>query len=391
MKNILLIDYACHPFTLDLANELANEKTIVTYIFSKNINLTGDFYKTIKNPYLQIIPLKTTNFKKLNFFKRWKSEKEFGQRLISFIKNKNFSEIMLANVPIDPLNSITKYCKNNSIKTLFWVQDIYYLAIKNLLKKNIFYAFMSLIISKIYENLEKKIFLRVSRVILISENFKKYYPKRKKNVYVIHNWAPNIKKRLIKNKTLIQKELKIKNKFTFIYSGTLSLKHHFSNIIDLAINNKDAQILIFSNDFAIKNIREESTQFNLNNIFTHKLVSYDKLHKYLSISDVGLVNLNNESNNICVPSKILTYYTNGLPVLASMPLSNPASKNIIKFKTGLVSTPNNINKYLKHATILKSNRKLRMSLSKNSKNFAEENFSIKKISKNFLEILHDKI
>ena len=63
------------------------------------------------------------------------------------------------------------------------------------------------------------------------------------------------------------------------------MKHHFSNIIDLAINNKDAQILIFSNDFAIKNIREESTQFNLNNIFTHKLVSYDKLHKYLSISD----------------------------------------------------------------------------------------------------------
>ena len=41
---------------------------------------------------------------------------------------------------------------------------------------------------------------------------------------------------------------------------------------------------------------------------------------------VGLVNLNNGSNNICVPSKILTYYTNGLPVLASMPLSNPASK-----------------------------------------------------------------
>ena len=85
---------------------------------------------------------------------------------------------MLANVPIDPLNSITKYCKNNSIKTLF-CSGYLLSSYQKFIKKNIFYAFMSLIISKIYENLEKN-FLRVSRVILISENFKKYYPKRKK-------------------------------------------------------------------------------------------------------------------------------------------------------------------------------------------------------------------
>ena len=96
------------PFTLDLANELANEKTIVTYIFSKNINLTGDFYKTIKNPYLQIIPLKQPILK-IKFFKRWKRRKSLSK--INIIYKENFSEIKLANVPIDPLNSITKYCE----------------------------------------------------------------------------------------------------------------------------------------------------------------------------------------------------------------------------------------------------------------------------------------
>ena len=55
-------------------------------------------------------------------------------------------------------------------------------------------------------------------------------------------------------------------------------------------------------------------------------VPYNELHNYLSLADIGLVNLNKDSNNVCVPSKILSYYSNSLPVLASMPLSNLASK-----------------------------------------------------------------
>ena len=144
--------------------------------------------------------------------------------------------------------------------------------------------------------------------------------------------------------------------------------------------------MIFSNNKFIQEVKKLIKIKKIKNIKIFNPISYDKLHNYLNIADVGLVNLNNESNNVCVPSKVLSYYLNSLPVLASMPLSNLASKNIIRFKTGLVSDPKSINLYLNNAKLLKDNIRLRKKLSLNSKTFAKRNFDITIIRKNFIKI-----
>ena len=99
------------------------------------------------------------------------------------------------------------------------------------------------------------------------------------------------------------------------------------------------------------------------------------------------MNLAQAANNLCVPSKVLTYYSNSLPVLGSMPISNLASRNIKKYKTGFVSNPNNIKQYLKSAKIIKNNKSLRVKFSKNCKYYAKKRFDIEKISSNFLNII----
>ena len=93
------------------------------------------------------------------------------------------------------------------------------------------------------------------------------------------------------------------------------------------------------------------------------------------------------SSDLCVPSKVLTYYKFGIPVLGSMPSNNLASKNIKKYKTGFVSNPNDIKKNIKYAMILKKNHKLRKSYSKNGSNYAKNKFNIEKISQKFIKIL----
>ena len=128
----------------------------------------------------------------------------------------------------------------------------------------------------------------------------------------------------------------------------------------------------------------------IDNIMFFNPVPYNELHNYLSLADIGLVNLNKDSNNVCVPSKILSYYSNSLPVLASMPLSNLASKNIRNFKTGLVSDPNSINNYLKNENILKKNNKLRKKISLNCKIYANKKFNIYKIQVLFKNIMKNK-
>ena len=112
-----------------------------------------------------------------------------------------------------------------------------------------------------------------------------------------------------------------------------------------------------------------------------------ELPKYLFFADVTLVNLKNDSSDLCVPSKILTYCTLSKPILASMPKINPASKMILNNRMGLVSNPNDNTSYLNDARLLISNRKLRKKLSDNAFKYAKINFNINSIYKKFNEII----
>lgn len=387
MNKIIFIDYGCHPFSLDLANSLAKNNIFVTYFFSENVNLTGAFYKKFRSKNLDLVPIKTKSFYKYNFLSRRNSEIEFANKIIFYLKNNNPSKVILANVPIDPLYKIIRFCKNNQIDRYFWVQDIYYLAIKNFFqKKQFLFNFLGYFIFKYYKYLENYCFQNSSANIVINKNFLKFFPKQNIKSHVIENWAPLIKKKNIPKKKIL-KTLNLKKKFTFIYTGTLSYKHHFENLIKLAIVNFDSYVLIFSNNKFVHEINKLIQIKKIKNIKIFNPISYDKLHNYLNIADVGLVNLNNESNNVCVPSKVLSYYLNSLPVLASMPLSNLASKNIKKYKTGLVSDPKSTNLYLNNARLLKNDVKLRKKLALNSKIYAKKNFDIIKIREKFIKIL----
>ena len=74
--------------------------------------------------------------------------------------------------------------------------------------------------------------------------------------------------------------------------------------------------MIFSNNKFIQKLKKIIKIKKIKNIKIFNPVPYEKLHNFLNIADVGLVNLNNEANNVCVPSKVLSYYLSSLPVLA---------------------------------------------------------------------------
>ena len=384
LNNIFIVDYACHPFSLDLAYKFSKKNYSIKYFFSNKINLTKNFYKFYKKDF-SIFPIDVGEIPKHNFILRRYKEIRFGKEIIDKIIKYKPKKIILVNLPIDPLYRIIKFCKKRNIKTYFWIQDIYYLAIRNFFKKKkLLFFLIGYLISRIYEYYEKYCYLNSTKNILITKKFLNFFPYKKKN-YIKENWVPlaDLKIKDFNKKVIV----KLSNSFNFIYTGTLSYKHQSDILLSLAEKFRDANIIILSNDKFAKELFLKAKKKSLKNFIIHKLVSYDELPTFLKNSDIGLVNLNQDSNNVCVPSKILTYYKYGLPILASMPLSNPASQNILKYKTGLVSNPNQIEQYLSNAFKLMNNTKLRKKFSKNGKDFAIKNFNIKKISKEFIKIL----
>ena len=142
-----------------------------------------------------------------------------------------------------------------------------------------------------------------------------------------------------------------------MYTGTLGLKHQYENLILLAKSFPNKNVIVLSvGKFA--NILKEHSKYS-KNLSVYPFASYQELPKYLFFADVTLVNLKNDSSDLCVPSKILTYCTLSKPILASMPKINPASKMILNNRMGLVSNPNDNTSYLNDARLLISNRKLR--------------------------------
>ena len=85
IEPLIIIDYSCHPFSLDLANSLAKNKIKITYFFSHNVNLTGEFYKTFKSKNLNFKPITTNSFNKYNFFLRRSNEISFANQIIAHI------------------------------------------------------------------------------------------------------------------------------------------------------------------------------------------------------------------------------------------------------------------------------------------------------------------
>jgi len=381
---LFVVDYSCHPFSLDLAKQLSKKKIQINYFFSKNINLTGNYHFFFKKNF-SITPIDVGQIPKYNFIKRRFKEIKFAKIIIDHIKKNRPKKILLANLPIDALYLIIKFCKKNKIQTYFWIQDIYYLAIKNFFKKNkLLFLFIGFFISKLYEYYEKFCYLNSSKNILITKKFLNFFPKKKNN-FIINNWVPLEEISIIKkNKKIIPN---LNKTFNFLYTGTFSYKHHSDIFLKLAVKFKKSRIIILSNDKFASEVIQKAKKVSINNIFLHKLIPYQDLPHLIKQCDVGLVNLNDESNNVCVPSKILTYYKYGLPILALMPSNNPASLSIIKSKSGFSSNPNQVKEYLNNAYKLTNNKKLRSKFSKNGKIFANKNFNIKKISKKFIKIL----
>ena len=280
---------------------------------------------------------------------------------------------------MDPLYEIIKYCKSNKIKTVFWMQDIYSVAISKILNKKI--PLIGRLIGKYYFYLEKKCEHLSDKIIVISPDFKKFLDKESlSKTKVIENWSPFIKPKVSKIQ-YYKRKLNPLNKFCFIYSGTLGYKHNPELFIKIAEKFPNSIIIVSSKGkFALK--LKKISQRKLLNIKVIDWIDYKHLSSFLSIADVFIVTLDSNASAFSVPSKIYAYLTLGKPILASMPFENLGSKKIKKIKVGYVSKPENIKAFLSYSEKIVKSKNLRLQLSKNSKNYSKKKHtSIQQVEK----------
>jgi colanic acid biosynthesis glycosyl transferase WcaI len=393
---ILIHDYSGHPFQIQLSRALARRNHEVLHLYCGSFQTPrGIMQKTeadSDNFNCKSIKL-SKPFEKYKFIKRFFQEVEYGNLLVKEVEKFNPEVLVSANNPLDPQRNLLNYCKKANIKFIFWLQDIYGVAIKNLLTKKL--SILGKVIGSYYVRSEISMLKKSDRIIIISEDFHEILRKAnvsENKIAVMHNWAPLEELPMQKKDNKWSREQGLNDKLCIIYTGTLGLKHNPGLLFDLAVALKDlsqVRIIVVSEGLGADFLKKKQEEYKLNNLMVLDFQPFELMPEIMGAADLLIAILDNEAGVFSVPSKVLTYLCAGRPLLLSVPKENLSARLVEEMEAGIVVPPNKNEMFLEEVKGLIGDERLRAKYGKNARRYAENTFDIEKITDNFEKILKD--
>jgi glycosyltransferase involved in cell wall biosynthesis len=326
-------------------------------------------------------------YRKYSFIQRYQSETEHGRIVAREIRSFHPDLVLSADTPLDAQIPILRASKKEQARFIFWFQDAISIAIARTLYQK--WIFIGDLIGEYYQWLEQYLLRASDKVILISEDFQplmnQWHISKEKQV-VIPNWMPlkEITPGEKQNSWSIEHELQ--DKFCFIYTGILGLKHDTDVFIHLAEHfcaHPEVCVLIVSEGEKADELKKKAIALNLPNLVVLPFQSNAVFDQVLGTADVLVSVLNHDAGTYSVPSKVLTYLCSGKPILLSLPLENAAAKMVALADAGLISAPDNVDLFIQNAQKLYTSSSLREQMGHNGRTFAEKQFNIDTIIDQF--------
>lgn len=394
---IVVHDYAGHAFPISLSRALAARGHDVVHAYASSLqtprgDLSGrsDDSPTLAFREIQMDP-DYPRFK-YSFRRRRNMEVQYGKEVAKFITSWKPDAVLSGNTPTETQEPITRAAVANGGRFYYWVQDFYSLAVDQILRKKIPVA--GAWVGSWYRRLDRKQFERSSQIITITEDFtpilSSEFGVNPSNVTVIPNWA------LIEEIPVRPKDNdwarrhSLHDKFVYLYSGTIGMKHNPAMLLELAKKHADdlnVRIVIVSEGIGADWLKKESAAAALENLVILPYQSFHELPSVLATGDVLVGILEEEAGNFSVPSKTLSYLCAKRPLLLAMPLENLAARITRDNEAGLIVAPGDLVGFLDAASQLRESEALRLKLAENARTYAEATFPIAKTAALFDQIL----
>ena len=392
---LFIHDFGGYAFILQLSKTLAQRGHQVCHAFYGSHQTTPPGVQQIQTgdiPNLEIKPIALSSvLDKYNFYKRFKQESEYGHVAARAIHDFKPDLVLSANTPLDAQKTLTKVCNDAGIPFIFWIQDLLGIAAYKILKRKI--PVLGSLVGKHYIRLEDKLIKQSDAIVTITHEFSRLLSSLNKEsskpVYLIQNWAPLDQLPVVSKENRWSIENNLTDKFCFLYSGTLSMKHDPDVLLQLALafkDDPDTRVVVVSQGLGANWLKEQVNVHNLTNLLVLPYQPVADLPDVLGTADVTVTLLDDAAGSYSVPSKVFTYMCAGRPLLMSAPLQNYAARLIKEHTLGFTSMPADTKDFLSHARRLKENADLRQKLGQNARTQAENLFDIDKIANTFEEL-----
>lgn len=391
---VLINDHSGHSFPIQLSRELASREYEVLHTYSKSFQTPkGPLHRRENDPEnFQVRGIELSEpFQKYSYVKRRSQEKEFGHLLSKIINEFKPNLIISCNTPIDAQSVILNTSQSGKIKFIFWVQDIYSIAIQKILTQKL--SKLGSLISLYYKFLERRQLQKTDAVVLITEDFiplMKSWGIDSSKCWVIPNWAPINELPIFSkiNDWSIKNELN--DKICIMYSGTLGMKHNPEILLRIAQyykNNEYIRVVVISEGLGAEYLKSKKIELNLNNLIIMNFQPFEDLPHVLSSADIFVAVLEPDAGIFSVPSKVLTYLCFKRPLILAVPEENLAARIVQQNNAGKVVNPKDIDGMITEIDKLVQDSSLRKKLGYNAYKYAKNNFDINLIADSFEKII----
>jgi len=206
---------------------------------------------------------------------------------------------------------------------------------------------------KILKKIEHHLYLSASKIVVVTDSFKKYVIKdhqitpEKVGVFKNGVLISNFKKPKPNDVMTLKESLGLKNKIVISYLGTHGLAHGLKFILESIskISNPDLHFLFIGDGAEKQNLIKYSKTLHSKNFTFIESVTKSEIPLYIDISDYSLVNLkkSDEFKNV-IPSKIFENIAMYKPILLGV--EGESKKLIDDYGVGVCFEPENKESFL---------------------------------------------
>jgi colanic acid biosynthesis glycosyl transferase WcaI len=393
---LLVHDYAGHAFPIQLSRELAKRGHEVLHAYAAALQCPrGDLVKgendaaslTIRE--VAMDPQYTKY--KYSFVRRRNMEVAYGKEVARLIRTWKPEGVISGNTPTETQEPILRATQDVNAKFVYWLQDFYSIAVDKLLRKKI--PVLGGVIGSYYRRMEGRQLRASHRVVAITEDFspilREDYSVKPERIAVIPNWAP-IDTLPVRDKANDwSRRHGLHDKFVFLYTGTLGMKHNPELLLGLAEkyrSHENVRIVVISEGIGAEWLAAKQKEKQLANLVLLPYQDFHALPEVLATGDILCAVLEEDAGVFSVPSKVLTYLCAARPLLLAVPQVNLAARIIHQQKAGLTVPPADVPAFLEAAEQLRANPHLAARCAAKAREYAERTFTIGRIATDFENI-----
>ncbi len=387
---VLVHDFAGHPFQIDLSRSLARRGHTVQHVYCESYTSGKGRFDAGDDPTLSVVGVQTgESFARYSPFRRLSQEAAYGRRFTQVAAAFRPDVIIACNVPLVAKSVAAAWCRREGVPWVFWLQDLHSVALIAEAERRA--GRLGRRMGTGFETLERRLLRQADGVVAITDDFVPTlagWGVGGSTCSVIENWAPldDLPVRPRHNAWRIRQGLG--DRFVYLYTGTLGLKHRPELLYRLAEQRvDDADVVVISEGMGEQRLRAMLRERPLPNLRLLPFQPMDEYPDILGSADVLVALLEPTAGTFSVPSKVLSYLCAGRPILAAIPSVNLAARTIERAGAGLVVPPTDEEAFLVAAKHLRVDDALRATSGSRARAYAESTFDTDVITDRFQDVI----